>query len=702
MKSKSSAIDRFLLRFDYSKKVFFVIFLCIFTALCLLYLFLSTTSPLLNQIHLQIDGLENQLQFNTLLEEIVKHEQVKHSPSYNARDGTAFHQNESAIDQTLNQEIYDSQSSNENFFQSHKLPEKMSVVIAHIYQAWKELEKESPQLNQETKEIHYIKLLSLFEEATRVNTTVYNLSGNFDIGTAYAIQVIINDIPAIQQLLIKLQEITELMNQATPPESIKIEFRLSQNALQQQNAALLENIRAASDVNSSIADQLIEESFVKSLNNYADETRRLNDQLEHLWQTIQNTQQKVILPDSIFSQPFLATTTLAKETIDLTLHVLDTQKKILEQQQYIGVGIIFIGILMVLILYQTKIIRNPLYDLKNTAEKLAEGDLSVKVPITSGEAAEMAIAFNQMVAFFREVMLKAGEITTHLVNSTSQIFGTAHTLESSLVQQELVINQIANNAKGIARTVQDFALSLQEVNNAATVTGRLADLSRTSLASMEIVMQQMANASNNIVNTLSALQEKVESIHLVIKTMVRIADQINLLSLNTAIRAGKKGGKHLGFTVVANKIRELADLTACATLDIEQVVKSIFTTVQDTGIEVEQFSAQIKKLMEEAAEIREFLKKLIFHVLAQKQSFETVNVGMQGQTVRAAQIQDSISSLTEGARRTTESVRTLYSEIEYLYHSTNNLQEMTQRFKDRSILEKPKQPLPNLPLIEPS
>jgi methyl-accepting chemotaxis protein len=262
----------------------------------------------------------------------------------------------------------------------------------------------------------------------------------------------------------------------------------------------------------------------------------------------------------------------------------------------------------------------------------------------------------------------------------------------NLFEQEQTINQIASNAKGVSQTVKDFAKSLEEVNKTAAITAHFAALGRTSLTEMETIMQEMKDASTNIVGTLSSLQEKVTTINDVINTIIKIADQINLLALNTAIRASKKGLKGLGFSVVAEKIRELADQTAYAALDIEQMVQNIIEAVKEAAKEVDKFSEQIQEQVKKAMGVREGLIKLISRTQDQVSAFEKVNKGMQEQTHRAAQIHESINQLTNAAQMTTKSVRNLYLEIEYIYHATNSLQEMTKNFTKHSSQKKPGNP----------
>ena len=58
-------------------------------------------------------------------------------------------------------------------------------------------------------------------------------------------------------------------------------------------------------------------------------------------------------------------------------------------------------------------------------------------------------------------------------------------------------------------------------------------------------------------------------------TIAKVADQINLISLNAAIEAEKAGEYGVGFAVVAREVQRLADSTTVASGEIEQMFKDI-------------------------------------------------------------------------------------------------------------------------------
>jgi methyl-accepting chemotaxis protein WspA len=702
----TSWLERFLFQFDYASKVKYVIGIAMFSACYVLFTFFQTITLYTQNIRIHTAGVSYQKPLNELLEKAM-HFQMSSEHSL-----TALSLNEIEIFQNKIDEIFYNINVKQQEIESQRLPivqenlQRFNTDLTIMERYWKEIKKQilrgildSNVLMQWIESI-YSMIISTNE--------IFALNLNFDRGNRYLIKIFNSNLPEIEMLTLNISQRIKFLKEQNTPHPYDVPLLTLLKRLNKAHETFKEQIETVRMSQNLIADKktLTEESdfvveFITAIDAYEtflykavfaeNNLPSVSGSFFTLLKSF-GIDTQLVAQDKLRSIDTKVLSELERNLIDSSFklqgvvgdeldQLLAQQKRILNHRSILSTLFIIFGIVIVLMLYMTRVIRRPLADLKNAAIELANGNLSVRVKITSqDEVAQMSAAFNKMAQFFEDVLVDAGKITTHLAQSSSNIFSTAKQLETSLDQQEQSINQITNNAKGISRTVQDFAHSLQEVNNAATLTTHLATLSRKSLIEMETIMQQMANASTNIVTTLSTLKEKVVNINTIISTIVKIADQVNLLSLNTAIRAGKKGLKHPGFTVIAEKIRELADQTAYATLDMEMMVQQIISAVMEAVNEVGNFSTKIQKQLEEAVETRELLKKLITHTQTQISSFGIVNEGMQGQTMRAAQIHEAINRLTEASQRTIQSVRNLYLEIEYLYHASNNLHATTNLF----------------------
>lgn len=673
-----SSLDQFLFKFDYVSKVKFVIGIAIFAALCLMILLIKTNDFFLENINEHLQGIENQQHLNTLLKKVIDYELIFFkSQTANTTELLSLRNEIELAFINLNK-IFKKQKENK---------EKHEVGLIQLIEEnfnlstenWKNAKLESITTSSLLRQ----KLVEELGSLIKYNSQLYQMNLNMDTLTSLLMHSYTIEIPTAQTSKNRLLNHLKVIfpRKPTPEEKTKIiidkiAFQTAVNEISDDikiihnNSMLDETIitklrekdldfsKSAISFNVSIDKFLAGHFTEKDSDKFLEEAKRLFDTSYDFNNEVAFTLNSVLLK----------------------------QKKLIIFRSFFGASLLVFGIIIVLTLFMTRVIRRPLSDLKDAAETLAKGNLAVRIKITSNdEVAEISRAFNRMAAFFEKVMLNAYDISTHLANSASNVFSTAKQLESSVTNQEKSISQISDNAQGISRTVQDFELSLQDVNNAAALTGYLADLGKNSLYEMETIMQKMANASIRIVATLSALEEKIGSINTIINTIINISDQINLLSLNTSIRAGKLGMKPQGFSIIAEKIRELAYQTAYATLDIEQAVQTIVSSVNQTAKEVGSFSTQVQNILEEATEIREQLKKLIAHTQNQISAFERINKGMQEQTTRASQIHSSIYGYTEAAKKTTLSVRNLYLEIEYLYYSTSNLEAMTKKFTEKSL-----------------
>jgi methyl-accepting chemotaxis protein WspA len=197
---------------------------------------------------------------------------------------------------------------------------------------------------------------------------------------------------------------------------------------------------------------------------------------------------------------------------------------------------------------------------------------------------------------------------------------------------------------------------------------------------MEATMGKMATASTAIAQKLADINTKVANITSVVTTINKVADQTNLLSLNAAIEAAKAGEFGQGFAVVAREIRRLADQTAVATLDIEQMVKEMQSSVSSGVMGMEKFAQEVQGAVREVNEISGQIARIIEQVQGLGPRFESVNEGMESQSVGARQITESMIQLSEATRNTAESQRDSMRAIQLLDQAARVLHREVSRF----------------------
>ena len=211
---------------------------------------------------------------------------------------------------------------------------------------------------------------------------------------------------------------------------------------------------------------------------------------------------------------------------------------------------------------------------------------------------------------------------------------------------------------------------------------RLAGRQRPGrLARMEDTMRNVVDAAGSVNAKLAILNEKAGNITQVVTTITKVADQTNLLSLNAAIEAEKAGEYGRGFVVVATEIRRLADQTAVATYDIEQMVREIQSSVSAGVMGMDKFSEEVRRGMADMQQVGDQLSQIIQQVQTLAPRVQMVNEGMQAQATGAEQINQALQQLSDAAQQTVESLRQSSLAIEELTLVANDLRSGVSRFK---------------------
>ena len=327
-------------------------------------------------------------------------------------------------------------------------------------------------------------------------------------------------------------------------------------------------------------------------------------------------------------------------------------------------------------------IDRPLVQLVKAVDVMRTGDFSQRLDLNRrDEFSKLADGFNRMADDLATLVGHVQKSGIQVNTSVTEISAAAKEQQATSSEIAATTTEIGATAKGISATSKDLARTMDEVSTVAEQSATLASSGQAGLTRMEETMRHVMEAAGSINAKLAVLNEKASNINQVVVTITKVADQTNLLSLNAAIEAEKAGEYGRGFSVVATEIRRLADQTAVATYDIEQMVKEIESAVSAGVMGMDKFSEEVRRGILEVQQVGGQLSQIIQQVQALAPRFELVNEGMQAQTTSAEQISQALSQLSEAAQQTVESLRQSNLAIGELNEMAGELRGGVSRFK---------------------
>ena len=310
-----------------------------------------------------------------------------------------------------------------------------------------------------------------------------------------------------------------------------------------------------------------------------------------------------------------------------------------------------------------------------------EGDLMRRLPTGNNEVGLIAQEVNGLMEKLIGLVRRVQESGIQVTSSSTQLSASSKELQATLEEQVASTNEVVSSAKQISATSQTLVKTMSDVANLSHDAAVSANQGQTGLDRMSATMEKMEAASTTIAQKLAAINAKVANITSVVTTINKVADQTNLLSLNAAIEAAKAGEFGQGFAVVAREIRRLADQTAVATLDIEQMVKEMQASVSSGVMSMEKFAQEVQGAVHEVNEIGAQIARIIQQVQSLGPRFESVNEGMESQSIGAMQISEAMVHLSEATRATAGSQREAARVIQVLDQAARTLHREVSSFR---------------------
>src|SRR5260370_17243455 len=173
----------------------------------------------------------------------------------------------------------------------------------------------------------------------------------------------------------------------------------------------------------------------------------------------------------------------------------------------------------------------------------------------------------------------------------------------------------------------------------------------------------MENATNGLTSTSSAIRSAAEIIDVlgrradeigkIIEVIDDLAEQTNLLALNAAIEAARAGEHGLGFAVVAEEVRKLAEKSTQSTKEISELIQGIQKEAREAVENMEKSTTMVQQGLELGAELNVALTKISEVVSEVYKYAQQIGGATNEQSAGSTQIGKGTSRLTATTHKIT-------------------------------------------------
>ncbi|MEE4683913.1 methyl-accepting chemotaxis protein [Pseudomonas alliivorans] len=249
---------------------------------------------------------------------------------------------------------------------------------------------------------------------------------------------------------------------------------------------------------------------------------------------------------------------------------------LLQRETVIGMCVIMGLLLLYAFCSIYKALRLAIDGLLEVTRRLADGDLSARVNVTSqDEVADigtglnlMAEAFSGSISHMDRTSYELSEVAARLGNSISLAKESMNAQQAETEQVATAINEMTASVADVAQNTEGAAQAADEANTASRTGLRVMHQAHSTI-------QALAEEVELSAQKVQALALHSQSIGGVIQVISTIADQTNLLALNAAIEAARAGEQGRGFAVVADEVRTLASRTQSSTEEIRNIIQQL-------------------------------------------------------------------------------------------------------------------------------
>ncbi|MCX7922130.1 MAG: methyl-accepting chemotaxis protein [Clostridia bacterium] len=369
----------------------------------------------------------------------------------------------------------------------------------------------------------------------------------------------------------------------------------------------------------------------------------------------------------------------------------------------LAMGFIFVISLVFTIFaafFASNLFTKPIIELMGLMKKVESGDLTVRSDNTStDEIGRLSSGFNKMIEELSGIV----NTITNRANEISSVSGEMATISETIIRDmdRIVdtMNEVMSGAENNSAAVQETTAGVEEISAKALLIAseskHTQDISKQAVSATEIGKAAVEDASNsistlmsNIQNTsfsMKELESATQKILHIIKAIIYIGNETNLLALNASVEAARAGEAGKGFAVVAEEIKKLSSETKRQVDRVKELTSEIEKGTKKVVSEMDLSLEQSKHEVEKVNHVVKTITEIADSINDVEVAIRKITEASETQAEATGQISGAMENIAGTTTETAVSSSNVVSTIHEEYRALQRLNTFVEELKDMSV-----------------
>lgn len=283
-----------------------------------------------------------------------------------------------------------------------------------------------------------------------------------------------------------------------------------------------------------------------------------------------------------------------------------------------------------LIIQIAKIVSRSISDLETSIDIMKKGNLLIVIKSDAKDE-------------FGRIAKNVDSFRSHLASTITQVSVSAREVAQSAPEISDASMSLSSSVSEQAASLENSASALEELSAAVQVNAENAKKTKLIATSAAEIAEQSSKAVFETVEAMKQITEKVTLIE-------DVAYQTNILALNAAIEAARAGEFGKGFTVVADKVGELAASTRSSTSEIHDLARRSVRIAEHSGELLAKMVPEILETSKLVEEISNASSEQAIGINEIKESVLQLDAATQSNAAMSEQLAATSANLSQVAK----------------------------------------------------